>query len=124
MPLVLSDTPAREHSRRSDRDALLEGIRDMGLDCLPWSREATEWRQRAGVFIRPPGSGLDVSDSALLETLEDWLLPYLAGMSRLDHLKSLDMLAILKSRLDWSDLQTLEKQVPSHSPFPAGPASG
>jgi ATP-dependent helicase HrpB len=61
-----------------------------------------------------------LSDSTLLETLEEWLLPYLAGMSRLQHLKSLDMLAILKNQLDWSALQTMDKQVPSHFTVPSG----
>jgi ATP-dependent helicase HrpB len=74
----------------------------------------------AGCFHQAAGQGADVSDNALLETLEDWLLPYLAGMRRLDHLKSLDMLAILKARLDWSELQTMEKQVPSHCTVPSG----
>jgi ATP-dependent helicase HrpB len=118
--VVLSDTPARDIPDDQIANALVEGIRDMGLDCLPWGREAAEWRQRAGCFHQAAGQGADVSDSALLETLEDWLLPYLAGMRRLDHLKSLDMLAILKTRLDWSELQTLEKQVPSHCTVPSG----
>ena len=118
--VVLSDTPARDIPDDQIANALVEGIRDMGLDCLPWGREAAEWRQRARCFHQAAGQGADVSDSALLETLEDWLLPYLAGMRRLDHLKSLDMLAILKTRLDWSELQALEKQVPSHCTVPSG----
>lgn len=66
------------------------------------------------------GNGPDLSDSALLETLEEWLLPYLAGMSRLQHLKSLDMLTILKAQLDWSVLQAMDKRVPSHFTVPSG----
>ena len=118
--LVLNDAPARNIPGDRIADALLDGIRDMGLDCLPWSREATEWRQRAMCFHLATGDGPDLSDKALLETLEEWLRPYLAGMSRLQHLKSLNMLAILKSRLDWSLLQTMDKQVPSHLTVPSG----
>jgi ATP-dependent helicase HrpB len=118
--LVLSDAPARDIPGDRIAAALLDGIRDKGLDCLPWSRDATEWRQRAMCLRLATGSGPDLSDGALLETLEDWLLPYLSGMSRLQHLKSLDLLAILKSRLDWLAHQAMERQVPSHVTVPSG----
>jgi ATP-dependent helicase HrpB len=118
--LVLNDSPAKNIPGDQIADALIDGIRDIGLDCLPWSKEAAGWRQRALCFHQATGNGHDLSDRTLLETLEEWLLPYLAGMSRLQHLKSLDMLAILKSRLDWSALQTMDKQVPSHFTVPSG----
>lgn len=118
--LVLNDTPAKNIPGDQIADALVDGIRDIGLDCLPWSKEATGWRQRVMCFHQATGNGPDLSDSTLLETLEEWLLPYLAGMSRLQHLKSLDMLAILKIQLDWSALQTMDKQAPSHFTVPSG----
>jgi ATP-dependent helicase HrpB len=118
--LVLNDAPAKNIPGDQIAGALVDGIRDMGLDCLPWSKDATGWRQRVLCFRQATGNGSDLSDATLLETLEEWLLPYLAGMSRLQHLKSLDMLAILKSQLDWSTLQTMDKQVPSHITVPSG----
>jgi ATP-dependent helicase HrpB len=118
--LVLSDTPAKNIPSDQIADALVDGIRDIGLDCLPWSKEAMGWRRRVLCFHQATGNGPDLSDNILLETLEDWLLPYLTGMKRLEHLKSLDMLAILKIRLDWSALQTLDRQVPSHIIVPSG----
>jgi ATP-dependent helicase HrpB len=118
--LVLNDAPARNIPGDQIADALVEGIRDTGLACLPWSKDATDWRQRALCFHQVTGNGPDLSDDALLETLEGWLRPYLTGMSRLQHLKSLDMLSILKSRLDWSTQQNMDKQVPSHFTVPSG----
>ena len=118
--LVLNDAPAKNIPDDQIAAALVEGIRDVGLDCLPWSQEATAWRQRVLCFHQATGDGPDLSGGTLLETLEDWLLPYLAGMSRLQHLTSLDLLAILKSQQDWSTLQTIDKQVPSHFTVPSG----
>jgi ATP-dependent helicase HrpB len=71
-------------------------------------------------FYQETTNGPNLSDSILLETLEEWLMPYLAGMSRLQHLKSLDMLTIMKTQLDWSSLQAMDKQVPSHFTVPSG----
>jgi len=118
--LVLDDAPARNIPDDQIVHALLDGIRDIGLECLPWSREATEWLLRVRCFHLATGTGPDLSESVLLETLEEWLLPYLAGMSRLQHLKSLDLRAILQARLNWSELQKLDAQVPSHFTVPSG----
>ena len=118
--LVLKDTPAKNIPGDQIACALVEGIRDIGLDCLPWSQEATGWRQRVLCFRQATGNGPDLSDSNLFETLEEWLRPYLAGLSRVQHLKSLDMLAILKAQLDWASIQAMDKQVPSHFTVPSG----
>jgi len=118
--LVLKDTPAKNIPGDQIACALVEGIRDIGLECLPWSQEATGWRQRVLCFRQATGNGPDLSDSNLFETLEEWLRPYLAGLSRVQHLKSLDMLAILKAQLDWASIQAMDKQVPSHFTVPSG----
>ena len=118
--LVLSDAPAQSIPEAQIADALIDGIRDAGLGCLPWSREAEGWRERAHCLYQATGSGEDLSDGALLATLEDWLRPYLAGMSRLQQLKALDMLSILKSRMDWPAQQRLDELVPSHLTVPSG----
>ena len=118
--LVLSDIPAKDVSDDQIIGALIEGIREVGLECLPWGKDAMAFRRRVQCFYQTTGQGSDLSDSTLLETLEEWLPPYLSGMNRLQHLKSLDMLAILKSQLDWSTQQMIDKQVPSHLVVPSG----
>ena len=118
--LVLSDSPAGNIPDDRITAALLEGIRETGLGCLPWTGEAKGFRQRVLCFHRATGKGPDLSDEALLATLEDWLLPWLPGMKRLEHLKSVDMLAVLKSRLDRPTLQTLDRHVPDHIAVPSG----
>lgn len=118
--LVLGDAPAKRITPDQITNALIGGIREIGLGCLPWTKEATGWRQRVQCLYRTTGSGLDLSDEVLLQNLDDWLLPYVAGKSRLDHLKSLDMLSIVKSMMDWAAQQALEKQAPSHFVVPSG----
>jgi ATP-dependent helicase HrpB len=67
-----------------------------------------------------PESWPDVSDSALLATLESWLLPYITELSRLTHLKRLDLHAILLAQLDWPAQQRLDEQAPTHLRVPSG----
>ncbi|MER9798904.1 ATP-dependent helicase HrpB [Mesorhizobium sp. M0142] len=60
--------------------AILEALREHGLSLLPWSREAETLRQRLGWLHRGLGAPWpDVSDAALVERLDDWLLPFLSG---------------------------------------------
>ncbi|MER9712002.1 ATP-dependent helicase HrpB [Mesorhizobium sp. M0174] len=60
--------------------AILDALREHGLSLLPWTREAETLRQRLGWLHRGLGAPWpDVSDAALVERLDDWLLPFLSG---------------------------------------------
>ena len=91
--------------------ALLTGIRELGLAALPWTKEALALRQRLEfareVDTRPQQPWPEVSDAALLATLDTWLAPWLTGMSRRDHLARLSMTEIIGALLDWNQRQRL-----------------
>ncbi|MDP5070496.1 MAG: ATP-dependent helicase HrpB, partial [Congregibacter sp.] len=59
-------------------------------------------------------------DAALIDTLEDWLAPYLTTIKKLADLKKLDLLAALQSRLSWEQRQRLDTQLPDHFAVPSG----
>ncbi len=64
--------------------AVLAALRDHGLQLLPWSKAAETLRQRLSWLHR--GLGLpwpDVSDTALLASLDEWLAPFLSGEASL-----------------------------------------
>ncbi|MQP66303.1 ATP-dependent helicase HrpB [Niveispirillum sp. SYP-B3756] len=101
--------------------ALLQGIREMGLACLPWSKELESWRTRVAFLHRAaPERWPDMSDTALLATLEDWLAPYLAGVMRRSHLDRIDLHAALTGLLDWNSQQALNAEAPTHLTVPTG----
>ncbi len=104
--------------------ALLAGISELGLDALPWTKEAQALRQRLmfarQVDAQAPRPWPDVSDAALATTLRDWLAPWLDGMSRRDHLARLDMTGIVAAMLDWNQRQRLDEIAPTHLQVPSG----
>ena len=104
--------------------ALLTGIRELGLAALPWTKEALALRQRLEfareVDTRPQQPWPEVSDAALLATLDTWLAPWLTGMSRRDHLARLSMTEIIGALLDWNQRQRLDEIAPTHLQVPSG----
>ena len=120
--LVLGAEPLAGADPELLRAAMIAGIRRLGLDALPWTRAAREWQARV-LSLRawlPEEGWPDVSDAALLATLEDWLAPWLDGVTRREHLARLDLAAILAARLDWKAAQRLEEAAPTPLAVPSG----
>jgi ATP-dependent helicase HrpB len=62
----------------------------------------------------------DLSDEALLATLEEWLLPFLGPVRRLEDFQKLDLKAIMHARLPWPLPLDLERLAPERIAVPSG----
>ncbi|SUZ31260.1 hypothetical protein ROE7235_00996 [Roseibaca ekhonensis] len=115
--LVLSE----RHWRAPDEQALVaaacEGLRDLGL---PLSDPSRRFIARVEL-LRSQGADLpDMSEAALLGTLEDWLGPHLGRARSAEDLRGIDLLPALRARLDWGQMQRLDDQAPAHFVTPLG----
>ena len=95
--------------------ALLEGVRQHGLDLLPWSAAARALRRRAAYA----GLG-SLSDDALKADLDDWLAPALTGKRRLDAVPPEALTQALQNRLGWDGQKQLDRLAPARLETPAG----
>ncbi|MCC2656313.1 MAG: hrpB [Panacagrimonas sp.] len=104
------------------RAAMLAGIRRMGIGALPWNERARQWQARVLSLRRwqPENDWPDVSDEALAATFEDWLAPWLDGVTRRAHVDALDLVAILDGMLDHAHQQDLARLAPTHLTVPSG----
>lgn len=119
--LSLKDEPLTNPPADLVLPAMLEGVRSMGLSCLPWSKELEGWRRRVAFLHRAsPDRWPDLSDEGLLASLEDWLAPYLSGVTRRSHLDRVDLHAALTGILDWNQRQTMDAEIPTHLTVPTG----
>lgn len=115
-----SSSPADEEKVRA---AMIDGIKHMGLTCLPWSREASslrvrsEWLRRQGIA---QSGWPDLSDHSLNETMEEWLGSFLGGVTRRAHLARLDFIRILSARFTYNQLTELNRLAPTHVVAPTG----
>ena len=118
--LVLREGPARDPDPARVTAALLQGIRETGAEALPWTSAARAVRARAGFVGRLEGGWPDLSDAALIDSLEDWLGPHLGGLRRLADLGGIDLASLLLARLGWERRGKLDQLAPTHLRVPSG----
>ncbi len=102
--------------------ALLAAVRETGLDSLAWSEHARALRARIA-FLREACPELelpDLSDAALLATLEDWLAPALAGKTRLESLSPQQLGEALAAKLDYAQRRAVDEHAPEALRVPSG----
>lgn len=121
--LMLEDQPISNPDSVRVLKLLLQGIRKIGLECLPWTKDLRNWQARVE-FLRglgeSPSSWPDVSDKKLLDTIDEWLGPFLSGFSRLDHVQNMDLKTPLYSLLSWNQHTQLDRLAPTHWVVPTG----
>ncbi|MCG3202927.1 MAG: hypothetical protein NFCOHLIN_02813 [Gammaproteobacteria bacterium] len=119
--LVIAESALESVDPRVAGDAMLEGIRALGIGALPWNDAARAWQARV-MFMRrhEPEGWPDVSDHHLMATVEAWLAPFLAGMTRREHLARLDLPTALRSLLTRQQQRDLDEQGPTHITVPSG----
>ncbi|WP_397401181.1 ATP-dependent helicase HrpB [Phenylobacterium sp.] len=100
--------------------ALADRVRRDGLASLPWSSATAALRERAA-FLRARDAVLpDLSDAALVATLDDWLAPMLVGVRALNALKPDALDNAVRSLIPWELQRRLDAEVPARWTAPTG----
>lgn len=100
--------------------ALVDGVREHGLDLLPWSEAARSLRTRAAFARLHDPSLPDLSDQALLAELDEWLPLLVAGKRRLSDTDRSVLFGMLDARLGWDGRKMLDRLAPEAFATPAG----
>jgi ATP-dependent helicase HrpB len=119
--LVLKDELLAQPDAATLEAGLLAAVRRKGINSLPWSESARQWQARVRRLNAIwPEDWPKVDDEALLERLEDWLLPFLAGARRWADVEKLDLMNALNSLLDYPQQQALAQLMPTRLEIPTG----
>lgn len=121
--LVLAEEALSKPNPALISTALLQGVRQAGIAALAWTPELTQWRARVNLLRRIEAADPtwpDLSDDALLRTLEDWLGPYLDGVTTLDRVLRMDLATPLHALLTWDQRLKLDRLAPTHLAVPSG----
>ena len=124
--LILSRAPLTGLDEGARSLALVNLVRRKGLELLPWTPALRQWQARVALLRdidlnqSNESPWPDLSDAALLTSLETWLQPYLNNVSRLSHFGQLDLPSILRGILPWPLPQQLDELAPTHIAVPSG----
>jgi ATP-dependent helicase HrpB len=126
--IVLDSRPSGRVDPQQAADALVDAVRSLGLEVLPWNDTLSQWRMRIGalrVWMPELAPSLpDLSDAALLATLEHWLRPAFVGRTRLESLDGASLAAALTSLVDHAMQRRIEQLVPTRITVPSGMPRG
>jgi len=100
--------------------ALADRIRREGPGLLPWGAAAESLRERVGFLRGRDASWPDLSDAALVERLDEWLTPLLAGVRSLAALKPDVLDGALRALIPWELQRRLEAEAPARWAAPTG----
>ncbi|TVX95512.1 ATP-dependent helicase HrpB [Cohnella terricola] len=118
--LLLEEKPLGRPPTDKVLEALMDGIRIEGMDMLPWTKAARQFQQRVAFARRHDETWPDMSNEALLSSLEVWLAGYAEGMKSRSDLQKLILKDILESLLSWDRLRLLDDHAPTHWGVPSG----
>lgn len=106
--IVLNDRIWKDAPPTAISQAMLTGVRELGL---PLSDAVRRFLARVSLG----GTAMpDLSERNLMNTLEEWLLPHLGNVQTAEEWKKFDILPAIRSLLNWSQLERLDKVVPAH----------
>ncbi len=113
--IVLSEGRLEKPDPQAVASALIAAVQDMGIDALPWPLSARALRVRAHF-----AGVASLSDDALAETMEQWLLPLLGKVNRLRDVAPSGLANALDNMLGWDTRTRIDQIAPTSFKSPAG----
>ncbi|HUQ08780.1 MAG TPA: ATP-dependent helicase HrpB [Steroidobacteraceae bacterium] len=121
--LVIEEKPLNDVPRDASAAAMLDGVRSMGLDVLPWDDEARNFVARSEFARKLDRKDVadwpDLSRAALAGDLS-WLEPFLGGATRRSQLGRVPLLEALKAHVGYERQRKLDELAPTHIGLPTG----
>ena len=122
--LLIASADIRDPDPDAKHQAVLAGLRQVGIAGLPWSKELRQWRARVMLMrqysVPSPVPWPDLSDEALHRTLEEWAGPWIDGFTRREHFARLNLGNALRSFLNHAQGIIVEREAPTHFTVPSG----
>ena len=100
--------------------ALLGDVRRRGVDILPWGEASGGLRARLAFLRTGDAAWPDLSDGALMKTLDDWLAPLLVGKRSLADLVDRDLEGALRTLIPWDLQRRIDSDAPAAWTAPTG----
>lgn len=119
--ITLSESTLAVSPSEATARIFADGLIAAGLDRLPWSKAAKQWRDRVMFLRKAEGDGWpDLSDEGLIARRDDWLVPALYDKIALKDVSAGDLSDALMNLLPWEMRTRLDREAPTHFEAPTG----
>jgi ATP-dependent helicase HrpB len=119
--ITLSEAPFTLRPSADTAKVLADGLVGAGIERLPWSKPLLQWRGRVMFLRAAEGEAWpDLSDGALADSRDEWLLPALFDKTSLKEFSAGELSDALMARLPWEQRARLDKEAPTHFEAPTG----
>ncbi|MEO5578753.1 MAG: ATP-dependent helicase HrpB [Sphingomicrobium sp.] len=118
----LSSAPDPKPDQMAIEAGLIDAVRRHGPAILPWSDSAIALRRRTAFAAAHDPTIPDLSDTALIERIDEWLPSLLTGKRRLDAIDPGALRNALDGLLGYEAGRAIDRLTPTHFTSPAGAA--
>ncbi|MCC2603759.1 ATP-dependent helicase HrpB [Planctobacterium marinum] len=118
--IVYQSQISADLSLHQKQQFMLQQVKDKGLSELNWTQDCHRWLQRAAWLASVDETFPGINERALLNSLEDWLLPYIGTTTTLPGLRKVNLLPLLTATLNWEQQGLLEQYAPEQFVAPTG----
>jgi ATP-dependent helicase HrpB len=119
--IIFEEKPLPRPTGAAAQAALAEGVTLLGIGALPFSKAALQLRERIGFLHRTIGDPWpDVSDQALVESLDVWFLPFQTDIKGIDSIEAGSLHDGLVNLVPHELRRDLDRLAPTHFETPAG----
>jgi len=119
--ITMSEQPKQVSPSAETARIFADGIIEIGLDKLPWSKTLKQWRDRVMFLRNAEGDEWpDLSDAALAAARENWLVPLLSDKASVGSIEASVLSDAVMALLPWDKRGRLEREAPTHFEAPTG----
>jgi len=122
--ILISETELAKPDKTQLKVCLKQAIIDSDLSLLTWPKSLNNWLNKVRwLALQNPQQTHDWPDftlPGLVNSLEDWLLPYIESIDSIQALKRLDIIPLIQARLPYECMPVIETQAPTFYETPSG----
>ncbi len=110
--LIIEETRSNDVPTEFILDSIKSLIKTDARNILNWTQECDDWLQRV-IWLGGKVEGFPVlSEALIMNTSENWFLPYVSNIKKISELKRVKILPLLSSLLTYEESKVLEKEAP------------
>jgi ATP-dependent helicase HrpB len=110
--LIIEETRSNDVPAEFILDCIKSLINTDARNILSWTQECEDWLKRVIWLGDKIESFPILSEALIMNTSENWLLPYVSNIKKISELKRVKIFPLLSSLLTYEETKVLEKEAP------------